>query len=346
MTRNAPPCPICGDCASTPFITAFDRCIPRPENYDYVRCSRCGTVRIDPLPSAAEIAGFYDTDYHCHEPVDESRIRAKLGRGVNRFLVRHRLSPQARAESSLPMRLLARLLAAIAMRHVLLPHGDCRLLDVGCGNGKWLLLHQQIGWQADGVEPAPTACAEAQRLGLNVYHGTLADVPADRRYDVIVFNHVLEHLTDPVANLRAAAQRLAPGGRIEARTPNLASLGFRLYGNCWYPFDAPRHILHFTPATLARAGEAAGLRLVSLHSRTQTRLLCESHHLHKTLGPDFQHVADLETRRALIEAGQRAYERNRRARKWCRRLLRVPAMLCEAHGRGGTLHAVFVNPSH
>ena len=192
------------------------------------------------------------------------------------------------------------------------------------------------------MEPAPNACAEARRLGLTVYQGTLEDVPAATRYDVITFNHVLEHLSDPVADLREAGRRLAPGGRIEAKTPNLAGLGFRLYGNCWYPFDAPRHLLHFTPATLRRAGERAGLILQSMHTDTQARFLCDSRHIRKSIGPGFLAITELETRRNVIAASMRAQERRKPARKWCKRFLHLPVKVAGALGRGETLRAVFV----
>jgi hypothetical protein len=42
--------------------------------------------------------------------------------------------------------------------------------------------------------------------------------------------------------------------------PNLDSLPFRWFGPAWYGLDLPRHLVHFTPATLHRMVTEAGFQ--------------------------------------------------------------------------------------
>jgi SAM-dependent methyltransferase len=63
-----------------------------------------------------------------------------------------------------------------------------------------------------------------------------------QQFDVIVMWQVFEHLPDPWAVLKAAAERLAPGGIIVLDTPNPDAFQFRVLGHRWAHLDAPRHV--------------------------------------------------------------------------------------------------------
>ena len=338
--ESSPPagCPLCGHAAYTPALTGFDCLYARAENFAYVRCAGCGLVYLHPRPDAARIASFYGAAYEPHGEVAADHLQARLARPLNRFLVRHYLGAQAPRGGS-PARCLARALHPLALKLALTPHGTCRLLDVGCGSGGWLYLHHLLGWTATGAELSPTAAAQARSLGLTIHAGTIHDVPAEARCDVISFRHVLEHVPDPVASLAAARARLAPGGRILILVPNFASWGRRRSGAHWYPLDPPRHLLQVTAATLAHAAAAAGLRVVGCHSEVQTRMLVSSHVYARVLGDEFAMRSDPAWRAARIAAVP-AYEREHRAAlKWRRKLLFLPAVGSAWRGHGETLCA-------
>jgi len=139
-----------------------------------------------------------------------------------------------------------------------------RLLDVGCGTGEFLHFMQKSGWQTRGLEPD----ARAARFARETY-GLAVDTAAvealermQRPWDVVTFWHVLEHLAEPVPVLRAAADLLAADGWMLVALPNPTSIDARVYGHRWVAWDAPRHLVHFSPSTLARAAEAAGLEVI------------------------------------------------------------------------------------
>src|SRR5439155_5528518 len=110
------------------------------------------------------------------------------------------------------------------------PGKGARLLDIGCGNGCFLLQMRALGWEVTGVEPDPKSAAEAAAAGLDVRVGLLDDQSLpERHYDAVSLSHVIEHLHNPLETLCICRQILKPGGIIFIATPNFAAGGHRLF---------------------------------------------------------------------------------------------------------------------
>jgi len=139
------------------------------------------------------------------------------------------------------------------------------VLEVGCGPGLILAALHRRGWRVFGIE-RNQAVAEAacRNLGLEIVATPVEALPADARFDLIIMFQVLEHISDPVVLLRECARRLAPDGRVIVNVPNFSSWQSRFAGSKWLHLDAPRHLVHFTPQTLAATLERAGLKLTDL----------------------------------------------------------------------------------
>jgi SAM-dependent methyltransferase len=138
-----------------------------------------------------------------------------------------------------------------------LPPG--RLLEIGCGRGdlgSWFIGR---GWSVTGVEPSQGACAVARRRGIDAREGVVADVELEpESYDVLVFRQSLEHVSDPVADLRRTVAALCAGGTAIVSVPNFGCWQRHRFGGAWFHLDLPRHRFHFDAsslrATLARGG--------------------------------------------------------------------------------------------
>ncbi|MFN7976235.1 MAG: class I SAM-dependent methyltransferase [Acidobacteriota bacterium] len=146
-----------------------------------------------------------------------------------------------------------------------------RLLDVGCAAGYFLDAAQKAGWDAYGLDPNRDFIARAQeRHGLAVFEGTLATVPLEAgSFDVITMWDVLEHTTDPRAELRRAYALLRTGGLLFVNFPNIGSLLARLSGSSWW-FLLSHHLYYFTPATLTRILEGEGFGVIARSRYWQT----------------------------------------------------------------------------
>lgn len=102
--------------------------------------------------------------------------------------------------------------------------GACRVLDVGCGYGRNLRVLRASGLSAVGVDANPEIVAANRRDGLECL--TIQELAtSERRFDVILMSHVIEHLAphDLVPFMDGYLDRLDPGGRLVIATPLLTA---------------------------------------------------------------------------------------------------------------------------
>jgi 2-polyprenyl-3-methyl-5-hydroxy-6-metoxy-1,4-benzoquinol methylase len=146
-----------------------------------------------------------------------------------------------------------------------------RLLDVGCHIGVMVELAKQGGWDAWGVEPSQWASEQARSRGLHVITGTLnhAEVP-ENYFDVVTLWDVVEHLTDPAAELRNVHRVLKPGGIFAIHTIDIESPFARFMGKRW-PWLMEMHLYYFSPHTLGKMLEKNGFQVI--RSSAQGRYL-------------------------------------------------------------------------
>ncbi len=146
------------------------------------------------------------------------------------------------------------------------------LLDIGCGPGFLLRDAAAHGFTAQGVEPDADVVAAASAQGAPVRHGYFPQaLRADERFDVIVFNDVLEHIADIPAALAASAAHLNEGGLLCVNCPDRRGLIYRVadladrFGfsgalkRLWQVGLPSPHLWYLTPQALERAAARAGL---------------------------------------------------------------------------------------
>lgn len=259
----SPSCPICGATGKTLYWGLQDWQCGIQGSWDLSHCE-CGVVWLNPRPADEDIPLLY-SHYYTHRGgaapgrLDRMHLEiakcelARLGYDVERS---RELLP--RLLVCLPSIARGKSLEVLA-----LPASEAgSLLDVGCGNGHFLRRMQSLGWCVSGVEPDPTAVAYAASQGLQIFNGTIRDVPTDARYDVITLSHVIEHVSDPVDLLRQCRERLRQDtSRIVLTTPNCKSLGSRWFGRYWRGLEVPRHLNIFSAESLRACVSKAGLRV-------------------------------------------------------------------------------------
>ena len=145
------------------------------------------------------------------------------------------------------------------------------VLDIGAGSGNRSLILSRAGYRVTAVEPDATEAANARRQ-LNgrgtVHECVIEDLPgADTDYDGAVLSHVLEHLADPQAVLRATRERLRDGGALVVFVPNAASAEARVFGGRWHGWEPARHRWHFSAATLTQVLADAGYDRIDVCAR-------------------------------------------------------------------------------
>jgi 2-polyprenyl-3-methyl-5-hydroxy-6-metoxy-1,4-benzoquinol methylase len=124
---------------------------------------------------------------------------------------------------------------------------------VGCGVGNLVVAATEQGFDAEGIDVDPIATDEARKNGRPVRTATLEQVQGS--YDVLVVNHVLEHIEDLEAFLAHVSRVLTSAGRFFVLSPHYKGLIPRLLRGRWMGWVPREHFWHFTPGTLAATVE-------------------------------------------------------------------------------------------
>lgn len=149
--------------------------------------------------------------------------------------------------------------------------GQIRLLDVGCSSGAFLNTAVNLGFLAEGVEPAPKAAMAAQTAGLNVRQGLLQEVGyADGQFDAVTLFEVIEHLQQPLELLKEVHRILRPDGILLIGTGNAASWSMAVMGERWEYLSIAKHgghISFFSPESIAYLAQRSGFSVVAVRTR-------------------------------------------------------------------------------
>lgn len=231
-------CAVCGSALQRPMWNVRDTLLGSPEQYRIVRCPECGTLRMSPRPPFNERRRAFSDLY----PLFDWALGRKRAQAEQRIA---RFAPQI-AELNRRQR-------------------PGKLLDVGCGDGYFLLGMQRRGWEASGIELHEKVAAYARdELGLDVRGGAEHEVDWGGKYDCIVLMGVIEDVDDPNACLLRCAEHLNDGGLLMVQTHNIDCWEARYFGPCWFNIEAPRHVWHFSPETLKKLLQNNGFNQADL----------------------------------------------------------------------------------
>jgi SAM-dependent methyltransferase len=228
-TMNA--CPIC---ASRRLHYAFSQ-----HGYRVIRCSDCRLLLLNPQPSDAELAAIYSAEYFLGDDTPEGHAQVEQ---MKRATARSYLHELARYRGS---------------------HNG-KLLEIGSGQGEFLIEAQRLGYDITGVEISAAAAKIArERLGNSkIVCGEIESLMLGADiFDVCVLSDVIEHIRDPQAFLRTIRRLLKPDGTLMVATPSLASWSARLLRQNWMEFK-PEHLTYFDPNTIQHALYQAGFSQV------------------------------------------------------------------------------------
>ena len=240
MEKENIACPLCGGCE---FDQAF-KCDRYCMGVETTLCRNCGFLFTNPRPTEKEMVRFYRQDY--------------------RNLYTNGTDPEDDVKPSSPQYQRAERLCRFVSPH-LREYRTPAVLDAGCGSGSlfhFLRMHRPES-RLYGVEPdASYAKHAAENYNASVYtediHAFAKREELENTFDLIVLNHVLEHLYQPVQKLESFYKLLKPGGLLLVEVPNWLSPHW----------DNPiemlhlAHVNHFSPKTLEFALELAGFRVI------------------------------------------------------------------------------------
>lgn len=259
---RAAPCPacfVCGREGELLYEALHDHLAETRGSWDIRRCVNrdCCLLWLDPKPLEADLLKAYER-YHTHT-TPGTRDPARLWFSALNSACRQ-ASQLLSGFSGLgeQRRQLKRMYVG--------KEKPGKLLEIGCGGGRFLNRMQRAGWTVEGVDFDPHAAAKvARKYGIRVSTGELADIRyAGERFDVVAMSQVLEHVHEPLPLLNECRRVLRPGGRLVVTTPNALSQAHRIYGRYWRGLEPPRHLQVFTPAALEKCARRAGFEVIRI----------------------------------------------------------------------------------
>jgi SAM-dependent methyltransferase len=246
------------------------------ERFDLARCNNCGLQQVNPRPVKKHIGRYYSEDYYAHTSLKSRKLGKKsslLGKWIGlkddiRRLIRIRFYnyPPGQKDDEKGMTFLKTILLwffylTYRSRLDVIPFtGKGRLLDIGCGNGRYLSTMKKLGWQVSGVEKNPKASKYArEELHLDVNTGDLLDYKyQDKSFDAVTMWHSLEHLYEPLQTLKEVSRILNNDGLLVVAAPNIDSFVAKIFKTYWYGLQLPIHLIAFTPDSIAKMLNQAG----------------------------------------------------------------------------------------
>jgi 2-polyprenyl-3-methyl-5-hydroxy-6-metoxy-1,4-benzoquinol methylase len=255
-THSIKNCYICGSEGEPLYRDLRDRIFGVLGEWNFLKCPNleCGLVWLDQMPRFEDIGKLY-ANYYTHDSIKtESFLYRLLQRAKNGYLrVNHPAIKRKIYDLFLGFLLYLHPSHRFDVDIIVtqLPAPGKRLLDIGCGDGKSLMRFQELGWEAEGIDIDHIAVKTARAKGLDVRVGQISEQKYPEGYfDVVVMNHVIEHVLEPVTLLQECHRVLKSGGYLVAYSPNVRSLGHKLYKSNWRGLEPPRHLYLFSKGTL------------------------------------------------------------------------------------------------
>jgi SAM-dependent methyltransferase len=192
-------------------------------NYKILKCNNCQAFFLGPHPDKPTLDKAYGSSYYGEKDekffsVFEKVIdffRRRRAKRVSKFLT-----------------------------------NEAKVLDIGCGNGRFLFSLSKYGeYELYGIEMDGNSANRAKRIAkINLKIGELKhnDFPTST-FDAITMYHVFEHLTEPKETIEIINKILKKNGIFVVSFPNITSLQSKLFKGKWFHLDPPRHLLFFDP---------------------------------------------------------------------------------------------------
>lgn len=199
---------------------------------------------------------------------------------------------------------------------------ETRILDVGCGAGKWLVEKYEQGHvNLTGCDPFIEEdtfyepCIHIKKCTIHEMDGT---------FDLIRLSDSLEHMSDPLEALLSVERLLDVNGMCLISMPVFPNAAYELFGVDWFEWDAPRHLFLHSVKSMEYLCRKARLRIESIHHNSQVS----------------QFISSLLYQRGIpyVEQGEEAIK-NAFTKKEADEFVRLTA---ELNQKGYGDHAVFV----
>jgi SAM-dependent methyltransferase len=238
-------CPLCrSESQIREIFTAFDHTASH-QHFPIWHCRNCSVRFTQDIPGPESMGPYYQSDQYISHTDTRSGMINRLYHMVRKRTLRTKLGWVVQAYG----------------------RKKGKILDMGCGTGAFLQTMKNKGWDVTGLEPDAGARQKAlDQYGLSLLESSQFGSLGEKSFGVITLWHVLEHIHGLHATMDDLIRLLHPQGVLIIAVPNYTSLDAAHYGSHWAAYDVPRHLYHFSPASMQYLVDNHGLVLVDSHS--------------------------------------------------------------------------------
>lgn len=231
ITQKSYNCPLCNHKDTLFLFSSYNRHgrhdINKKDTFRVNRCKHCDIVFLSDIKvNDAYYEKYYDTGYY------------DGGLNAGDSLVHKAVSMLESWSSKQKEKIL--------LKYVSKRKRKLKILDVGCGSGKFLGSLNSTKFEKYGIEINEEGIALSRKKGLTVYDKDITKIDfGKKKFDIVTLWHVEEHLTDPIAVFQKIHDIVEDDGIVLSATPNTGSLGFKIGKSKWFHLDSPRHLMLF-----------------------------------------------------------------------------------------------------
>ena len=229
-------CPLCNSGQFNLYLKTKDFSVSQ-EEFKIVECNNCNFRFTNPRPDEESTGAYYESENYISHTNKSNNLLNSVYKIARIFTIQDK----------------SKLLKKWAKKG--------SLLDIGCGTGEFLDYNKQLGWRVNGVEVNEQARKQAEgKLNQSLFK-KVEEVPEDKKFQAITLWHVLEHVADLEKTCRKIINLLDANGTLIVAVPNCESYDAAYYREYWAAYDVPRHLSHFTKASMGQLWNKLGLNV-------------------------------------------------------------------------------------
>lgn len=228
------PCPVCGSFKGK-ILSERDR---YGLYYPCTICKKCGLIRTNPVMTEKSYNHFYNIYYR------------KIYRNID--IPNEKLFQSGRKRGKLIFNYISKY-NETSLKNM-------KILEVGTAMGGTLDYFKYMGNHVFGVEVDKKCVKFARERGLNIKKGTIKEVPNELKPDIVIYSHVLEHLLNPVKEMKILRKLITDKTMVYVELPGIRNVSY--YGRDLMKLLQNAHIYNFTLKTLKNVMSVSGFEIV------------------------------------------------------------------------------------
>jgi len=247
-------CGICGNHEDNVIYNVLEMMFDTREQFRYFQCSRCKCLQISEIPR--DTAKYYPRNYYSFSGDPGEKYKHPVERALRKLSDHYTVFDHGLLGMFIGRMFPNKKLKGLSRGKLT---KNSRILDVGCGTGARLYALREIGFKnLLGIDPYLRKDILYEN-GLRILKQSVDDVSGE--WDLIMYHHSFEHISDPLAELKKVGKLLHGRGVCLLRIPTVSSYAWEHYREHWVQIDAPRHYYLHSLESINVLAEAAGFYL-------------------------------------------------------------------------------------